>query len=345
MFKPRFKYTNTIVNGLTRISAAREIILNSPLIPKWEVTLRKEALLRSTHSSTSIEGNRLTLEQVTDLANGREVMASRKDKKEVLNYLNVLENPDKLTDKNRITEKNLFQIHKKLTTGTLDDENDCGKYRTKYVVVGNRATGEVYYKPPVNIAVPGLVKDLLDWINSPDAGEIDHVLEAGVSHYEFVRIHPFVDGNGRTARVLASLILYIRDFDIKQFFCLDDYYDSDRQAYYRALRTVDPKKLDTTRWLEYFIEGVNISINAVKERITLLSSERLRKAKKGQIALTEKQMKIIEWIVKYEKITNREVRKMFNISNRAALDEILKLIKLNVIKKKGEGRNVHYILK
>ena len=92
MFKPRFRYTNKIVRLLTRISASREIILNSPLIPRWEVALRREATIHSAHSSTSIEGNRLSLEQVSDLAQGREVMATQKDKQEVLNYLNVLEN-------------------------------------------------------------------------------------------------------------------------------------------------------------------------------------------------------------------------------------------------------------
>ncbi len=90
MFKPKFRYTNKTVRLLTEIAAAREAILNSPLIPKWEIDLRKEAVIHSAYSSTSIEGNRLSLEQVTDLALGREVMATNKDKNEVLNYLNVL---------------------------------------------------------------------------------------------------------------------------------------------------------------------------------------------------------------------------------------------------------------
>ncbi len=92
MFRPNFRYTNKIVSALTQISAARELILNSPYIPKWEVSLRRDAIIRNAHSSTAIEGNRLSLEQVSDLAQGREVMATRKDKQEVLNYLGVLQN-------------------------------------------------------------------------------------------------------------------------------------------------------------------------------------------------------------------------------------------------------------
>lgn len=344
MFKPKFKYTHKIVNLLTRISTARELILNSPLIPKWEVTIRREAIIHSAHSSTSIEGNNLSLEQVKELAKGRAVMASRKDKQEVLNYLKALENLDKLSDSKKINEQNILKIHKILTKDTLENPADCGAYRNKYVVVANRFTREVIFRPPANEDVPRLVKELTEWLNSSETKELDAVIEAGIAHYEFVRIHPFIDGNGRTARVLASLILFLRGFDIKRFFCLDDYYDSDRQAYYKALQTVDQKALDLTKWLEYFVEGVNVSINAVKERVVRLSSERLRKTERGQIALTERQMQIVEFINRNGKITNHDVREMFKISDRASLKEIKKLANLKVIKSEGKGRSLYYIL-
>lgn len=344
MFKPRFRYTNKIVRLLTKISMAKEVILHSPLIPRWEVALRGEAIIHSAHSSTSIEGNRLSLEQVSNLAQGREVIATRKDKQEVLNYLKVLRNLGKISKENKISEKDILSIHRMLTKDTLENPSDCGTYRKRYVVVENRLTGEVMFRPPKNEEVPKLIKNLIKWINSEEAKEIDPVIEAGITHYEFVRVHPFVDGNGRTARVLATLVLYKRDFDTKQFFCLDDYYDSDRPAYYQALQGVDQKRLDLTKWLEYFVEGVNVSIEVVKERVIRLSSERLKKTKRGQIALTERQMQIVEHINLNGKITNREVRKMFKISDEGALKEIKKLLKLGVIKSRGKGRALHYVL-
>ena len=344
MFNPRFKYTNNIVRLLTKISAAREVILSSPLIPRWEVSLRREAIIHSAHSSTSIEGNRLSLEQVTALAQGREVMALRKDKQEVLNYLNVLENIGKLIQGGSTLEQDILNIHRMLTKDTLDNPDECGFYRNRYVVIANRLTGEVFFRPPENEDVPGLMKDLVEWTNSGQAKELDPIIEAGIFHYEFVRIHPFVDGNGRAARVLATLILYQRDFDTKQFFCLDDYYDSDRPAYYRALQSVDQETLDLTNWLEYFIEGVNVSIEAVKERVARLSSERLRKAETGQIALTERQMRIVEFLNQNGRITNQNVREMFKISDRSALKEIRKLVDLEVIKSEGKGRSLCYVL-
>jgi len=196
MFKPNFRYTDKIVNALTQISAARELILNSPFIPKWEVSLRREAIIRSAHSSTAIEGNRLSLEQVSDLAQGREVMATRKDKQEVLNYLWVLENIDKLTDGKKITEKDILNVHKLLTQETLENPSDCGVYRNRYVVVANRLTGEIFFRPPKNEDVPDLVRAMIGWLNSSEAEALDPVIEAGIAHYEFVRIHPFIDGNG-----------------------------------------------------------------------------------------------------------------------------------------------------
>lgn len=355
MFQPNFKYTHKIVNLLSKISAAREVILNSPLIPKWEVALRREAIIRSAHSSTHIEGNRLNLEQVNKLAQGRTITATRKDKREVLNYLSVLKKIDKLVAGNKLTVKDILKIHRLVTKDTLERPEDCGAFRMRYVVVGNPFTREIYFRPPKNKDVPGLVKDLVDWINpvrcsssngvnANESQQLDSVIQSGIAHYEFVRIHPFVDGNGRTARVLATWILYKRGFDTKQFFCLDDYYNSDKPAYYKALQSVNQATLDLTNWLEYFIEGVHVSVQEVKERVIRLSSERLRKTKEGQIALTERQMQIVEFINQNGRITNRDIQKLFDLSNRASLDEVKKLLKSKVLKQVAKGRNVHYEL-
>ena len=196
--------------------------------------------------------------------------------------------------------------------------------------------------PPPPEEVPSLMKNFIKWLNSEKALKLHPVLVAGISHYEFVRIHPFVDGNGRTARALATLILHIREFDIKRFFALDDYYDSDRNAYYNVLKSVDQSTLDLTGWLEYFTEGVKISILQVKEKVLQLSIEKGRQREKGQIALTERQIKIIEFIQKNGKITAGDVADMFKITRQAALKELSKLIELEVIALRGRG--AHYEL-
>jgi len=210
MFKPVYKTTNKIIKYISEISAARELIINASLLPQWEVKLRKEAIVKMAHHSTSIEGNPLTLEQVKKLLGGKNIGAWQKDRDEVLNYIKVLEYIDKLGEENTkdITEKNILKIHQINTKGILPEEQS-GHYRKIPVAVVN-GLGEVVFQPPSVNKVPGLMKGFVSWLNSDSANELYPVLLSGISHYEFVRIHPFVDGNGRTARALSTLILYLK---------------------------------------------------------------------------------------------------------------------------------------
>lgn len=205
-------------------------------MPKWEISLRRDALIMAAHASTAIEGNPLTLEEVSQLAQGRKVTAKRKVQQEVMNYLKVLENIEKYQEQDKITEKTVLKSQKDITKEILKYPEHEGKYRELQVYIGSRITGEVIFLPPPPEKVPELMGEFIEWLNSSASYQFSTVLVTGISHYEFVRIHPFVDGNGRTARALATLILYLREFDIKKFFALDDYYDSERHAYYHALK-------------------------------------------------------------------------------------------------------------
>jgi len=231
---------------------------------------------------------------------------------------------------------------------TLANLSDCGVFRKIQVYVGKRifnGTGFreiVEYMPPKAGEVPKLVEELLDWLNNEKAWEINPVLLAGIVHYEIAKIHPFVDGNGRTARLLATLVLYLSGFDHRRIFALDDYYDRDRNAYYAALKTVDKKTKDLTAWLEYFSDGVAFSVNEVNEAVLKLDSK--VKGTKAQIALTEKQMKIAEYVNVHGKVTNRDLRTLFKISAQAVHKELTRLVELKVIKPQGKGRSLYYIL-
>lgn len=270
-------------------------------------------------------------------------MVQRKAKAEVLNYLKVLQNIPSLA-RAAISEQTICTIHRELMNEVLDNPADCGAYRSVQVIVGNRATAEVSFRPPSPREVPTLMKSFAAWLNAP-AAERNPVLEGGISHYELVRIHPFVDGNGRTARTLASLILFRRGFDTKRFFALDDYYDSDRPEYYRALQSVNPDTHDLTAWLEYFTRGVMAQIEQVRERILGLSLDVQRMKDFGQVALTERQMKIVETVNKQQKITAGGIAAMCGISRQAALKEAGKLMEMNVLAPAGKGRGAHYVRK
>ena len=212
-FEPKYKITDKILNNISQIMAGREVIEQSKLIPKWELKLKKEARIHNAHSSASIEGNKLTLKQVAALAENKEVVATEKDKKEVLNYLKALDLIPEYSTKKIIDVKLFLEIHKIVTIGTLRDKKDCGAFRDRQVFVGRRIFDGtsfkeiVEYTPPKTKDVPRLVGEFLDWLNSNKIKEINPVILAGIVHYEIEKIHPFIDGNGRSARLMASLVL------------------------------------------------------------------------------------------------------------------------------------------
>ena len=184
--------------------------------------------------------------------------------------------------------------------------------------------------------------DLISWINNPN--DISPILVAGILHYEFVRIHPFIDGNGRTARALATLILHIRGYDIKKYFTLDEYYDKDRKAYVDALKSADDS-FDLTHWLEYFTEGFLISVSKIKvEVVKLLNITPPPTELDKHLVLKDGQIKIMNYIHEVGKITNKQVREMLGISAQAAHKNLKKLQDLNIITSKGSGRSTFYIL-
>jgi Fic family protein len=343
VFKPNFTYTNKIVKNLTVIAEAKTIILNSSLVPKWEVSLRKEAILKSTHFSTAIEGNPLTMEEISALADGRNIMAKQKDKQEVLNYIDTLKEIPYFSSFNPLNLDELLKIHHSLTKETLGNNEYEGNIRNKQVYVG-RSDGTIIFMPPKTEEVLNLINNFLEWFNSSNLNEIDPVIIAGLTHYELVRIHPFIDGNGRFARLMATLVLYKYGFDLKRFFTLDDYYNMNLSDYYNALKTVDQDTLDLTEWLEYFTDGVAFSLNGVKEKVIGISKNVKILKEQGQISLNERQMKIVEKIISEGKITNKDIRDIFLISNTSAKKETANLEKLNVIKREGKGRNTHYVL-
>jgi Fic family protein len=347
-FNPKYIITEKILKNLTAITAAREVIEQAHLVPKWEAKLRRQALLRNTHSSTAIEGNKLTLEQVEALAEGRDVVATNKDKKEALNYLEALEKIPGFTEKGKFEIADLLNIHRMITRDVMQNSTDSGVFRSRQVFVGKRVFDGttfkevVEYMPPKTEEVPQLVQEFIDWLNLDKSWGMNPVLLAGIVHYEIARIHPFIDGNGRTARLFATVILYLSDFDHRRIFALDDYYDRDRQAYYAALKTAQITDGDITRWLEYFTDGILYSTTEAKDAVLKVGSK--RKSGQAQIALTPRQMQIVEFINANGKVTNKDLQGLFKISAQAVHKELTKLVNLKVIKSAGEGRALHYIL-
>ena len=339
MFEPQFKYTDKIVKYIAQIASAKEIISNAKIIPLYDTKLKQDALIKSSHYSTSIEGNPLNLEEVKTLINNNQ-KPTTKAEQEVLNYFNVLNNLNKYSDK-IITKNTILSVHKDLTKDLLKNPEYESKFRDTRVFIGNLHTKKINYIPPDAYKVPGLIDELLDWLNN-STDEMYPVIIAGILHYELVRIHPFVDGNGRTSRLMATLILSIHKFNIDNYFTLDEYYNQDRQAYVDALKSAD-KNHDLTNWLEYFCQGVLYSIDKVKSEV--LKLDQITSKYDNTIELTPNEISVLTLLEEKKHIQNKDIQEMLNISPQASYKIIRKLKNKELIKSTGKGRNTEYNLR
>ncbi len=338
MFEPKFTYTNKIVNYIAKIASAIEIINNAKIIPLYDTKLKQDALIKSTHYSTSIEGNPLNLDEVKTLISENQ-KPTTKAEQEVLNYFNVLNHLNNYSDK-IITKNTILSIHKDLTKDLLRDPEYEGKFRDRQVIVGNLHTKKINHIPPAPYKVPSLVEELLNWLNN-STDDLYPVIIAGILHYELVRIHPFIDGNGRTSRLMATLILSTHKFNIDNYFTLDEYYNQDRQAYVDALNSAD-KNHDLTNWLEYFCHGVLYSIDKVK--LEVLNLSKITSKYDNTIELTPNEISVLSLIEEKKQIQNKDIQMRLNISPQASYKIIRKLKDKNLIKSVGKGRNTRYLL-
>ncbi len=359
MFVPNYRITNTILRNVGRSDAAREVITNAPLVPTWEAKFRREAEEQMIHHGTHLEGNPLTEEEVKDILAGEEVLARDRDIQEILNYRNVLKFIDsaadqiKTGDKYEVTVETILEIHR-LTVDRIVTPEYAGQFRARQVVIRNSRTGQISYTPPPAVEVPYLMEDLVNWINSEEAREMHPVIKAGVVHYELARIHPFVEGNGRTARALATLLMFLDNYDIRKFFSFEEYFDERPMDYYTTLQEVsnqlvlDSHERDLTPWLEYFVEGVAIELNRIKDKVQRISMDARIKDRLGgeQVMLNERQMLILEYLHKHKAMQNKDFRKIFpNHSDDTVLREIKVLKQRDLIKKLGGTKKATYVLK
>lgn len=347
MYAPQFTITNKLLKLVGTIEAAKEVIENSPLVPAWEAKFREEAIVRTVHHGTHIEGNELNKTEAEQVLSGGKVVGRDRDIQEVLNYRNVLkyiEDYDKTRD---VMEDVVKHIHELTTRRLLDDEL-VGAYRRTQVVVKNSQTGEITFRPPPAVEVPFLMQAFLGWLNKTTSDDVHTALKAGMTHYEIVRVHPFLDGNGRVARAAATLVLFKEGYDIKRFFALEEHYDREPMAYYEALKSVGKANGNLNTWLEYFVEGLAIELTRIKEKVKGLSTDLKIKRSLGgqQLALSERQIKIIEYIQENGFLQNKAFFELFPmVSEDTVLRELKDLLKKGIVIKEGTTKGARYVLR
>ena len=263
---PNFRITNVITGNLTRIERARGFLEAAKLSAEWIAGMQQRALVIEAHHTTHIEGTHLTLDQSEQLLAGKKPPGvADDDAKEVVNYRQAFDLvADYLGSGDPITEGLVREIRKRLVRGVRGNAAAPGEYRRVQNYVANSVTREIIYTPPPPLQVAPLMAEFVFWLNAEQ--EVHPILVAGVAQYQLVHIHPFLDGNGRTARLLSMLSLYRKGYDFKRLFTLSEYYDRDRSSYYRAIQSVRGPELNLTEWLEYFTNGLRWQLAEVQEK-------------------------------------------------------------------------------
>lgn len=331
-YQPRYTITSRLLTLVQDIAALRERIAGATIEVPWIPALQKDTRARNTHSSTAIEGNPLTLEQVRAVEEGRTLTAvSDRARREVVNYFAALRHIEKHAGKKTLTHEDVLRLHK-IIAGRVMEQEEAGRYRTMRVRVGA-------YSPPPPELVSGLMFELLEWWNK-DSGSLTPILSSAIVHYQFEAIHPFADGNGRTGRALALWELYRRGFDTHHIFSVDEYYWEERPRYYAALQAVRQQGEDLTSWLEYTAQGLLLTLERAWQRIQHLSA----RAKGKKLVLRPKQEQLLRLLREKGSLSPKEIWDGVSVSRQGAMDLLRPLMEAGLVKRVGTRKSGRYVL-
>jgi Fic family protein len=325
IWRPNYTLTNAVVNGLTRIEAARAIVESTPLPPVILAELSRQARVRATHYSTRIEGNRLTLEEASEvISERRRVFHGReRDVAEVRNYWDALARVEELSSRGRpINEETIQHIAAIVMHGKRARP---APNRTGQNIIRDSISGAIVYLPPEAVDVPKLMKEMVGWINRATAEQTPTAIIAALAQYQFVTIHPYYDGNGRTARLIATYILHSGSYGLRGMLSLEEYHSRDIDAYYGSLDIgghhnyyEGRAQADLSPWLDYFIGTLALVFEAAKE-------EALKHVSAAPIAepdelrrLDQRARRVLALFSQQEEITSSDVAQNLALSERMA---------------------------
>jgi len=325
-FQPKFTITARAASALMRIEGVKQAINHLPITPSILASLRESARLYSTHYSTMIEGNRLSQEQVSlVIERQRRFVGRERDEKEVLGYYAALAKMEQLAaDRNPVAEQNIQILHALVMAGGKARIKPS-PYRDGQNVIHDSRTRAMVYLPPEAKDVPILMKDSVAWVKAAELQGLPCPIRAGIAHCQFATIHRYYDGNGRTARLLTTLILHLGSFDLKGLYSLEEYYARNLAAYYEAL-TAGPSHndyegrdgADITKWVEYFCIGMAESFENVKKRAEEAAGGGAQDSSHLLRRLDPRQRRALALFLESETITSRDIEKLFAVAQRTA---------------------------
>lgn len=350
MLQPQYSITSTILSRIAEIAEIKAAVERSRVLPLNEAQLRRQAILRMAHTSTSIEGNKLAQFEVGKVLEGKTVRAPQKDILEVENYYNALKIIEELSKrKGDISETEILSLHKIVVNGLVEREK-TGQYRPGDVyVLDDLGNGRemLRFKAPPAPQVKKLVGELLEWLKDSKKEDVHPIIRAGILHLQFVTVHPFTDGNGRVARLLTQLQLYRDNWDFRKILVLEDYYNRDRMSYYNAENRAQGKNyqedMDFTTWLEYFSTGFLVEARKVLEQIQSIGFGK-KSRKSEQIFLDRDEIQIMDFLTTTGRITSEDVVDILKIAKRTAQFKLKNLSDKGLLKLNGKGPSSYYNL-
>ena len=342
MFNPKYTITNRLLGNIKRIA---EIVtdLNSRSFPRVVLLeMERRARAVSAYSSTSIEGNPLPLTDVKRILKNKSEFV-RDSEKEVLNYNKALVELDGLIKAEKISlDLDWLEKIQKLVVEGLVAKHNCGHIRQEPVFVNDPRAGKTIYWPPDHQEVIPMLKELFEFLKKNNR-TIDPLVLAGIFHRQFVIVHPFVDGNGRTARLATKILLAKMGLDTFNLFSFENYYNSNVTKYFAEVGLLGnyydlASQIDFTSWLEYFTDGII-------DELLRVTKELEKETIKPEDVLREYHKKIIDFIKKRGFIADKDYAGLTKRAKPTRNLDFRKLIDLGMIVKVGKGRATYYKLK
>jgi Fic family protein len=337
MFTPQYTITSKLLANIKRINLL-VAELNNKSFPKTVlVEFERYAREISAFASTSIEGNPLPLTEVKKILKNKPTHV-RDSEREVLNYNQALKNLSKRS-KSRLSHRFVFTVHRWVMQGLLPAES-LGKYRVTPVGLHDPKSGKVMYLPPDAKDVPNLMSNLLEFVEE-GRGELDPLILAGIFHKQFVVIHPFPDGNGRTTRLLTKLLLKDMGLNTFNLFSFENYYNQNLTRYFANVGLfgdyyeLQRGEVDFTRWLEFFTEGITDELLRVGD----LLSEAV-----PNVGLQSYHLAILRQVRKKGKIKHSDYAKLTKRARATRALDLKYLVDLGLIERCAKGKATYYEL-
>jgi len=341
MFIPKYTITDRLLANIKRVNSLVNELNNKRFPNIVLLELERNAREVSSFASTSIEGNPLPLTEVKKILKSKPAHI-RDSEKEVLNYNEALQDLNKQLEKGEITLSLQFilRIQKQVVEGLLP-KFEAGQFREKPVVVNDPRTGQPLYLPPDVKDVKSLVEDLANFTNNNRA-KIDSLILAGIFHKQMVIIHPFMDGNGRTTRLVTKALFAEMGINTFNLFSFENYYNQNITRYFQTVGEFGNYyelvlKVDFTNWLEYFAEGIIDELLRVQNLLPGVFTP--------ESQLQPYHKKMLDYIQEKGFIADRDYAKLVTRAKATRALDFQKLIELGLIERKGRGRATYYILK